>query len=70
MKCKICGIDYHHCTSCDYDMYLSDGYCSHNCYINSDEWKLYSKKIERFYESLNKDQQIELWSLWDNGKII
>ena len=70
MKCKICKEDSHYCTSCDYDKYMMSGYCSKRCYEQSEEWKLFNKKVIKFYESLNKEQQSELWSLWDNGILI
>jgi len=67
MKCKICKKDSHYCTSCDYDKYNFEGYCSKECYEQSDEWKLFSKNAKNFYDSLSKDQKLELWALWDNG---
>lgn len=70
MKCKICNKEYHHCTSCDYDMYLSSGYCSESCYRKSDEWNSFYKKIQTFYDSLHYEQKLLLWNLWDNGIFI
>lgn len=67
MKCKTCAKDFHYCSSCDYDRYNSDGYCSQDCYMESEEWRVYSRNIQDFYDSLSKDQQLELWALWDNG---
>jgi len=67
MKCKTCGREFHYCSSCDYDRYLFEGYCDKTCYEGSDEWKLFSVKVQKFYDSLSKYQQLELWSLWDNG---
>lgn len=70
MKCKICKTckkEYHYCTSCDYDKYNYAGYCSRECYENSEEWNIFSKKVKVFFDSLSKEQKLELWELWDNG---
>ena len=70
MKCKSCDNTFHYCSSCDYDRYNDAGYCSVQCYIKSEEWEIFSKKMKEFYDSLSKDQQLELWCLWDNGIFI
>jgi len=70
MKCKQCGRAYHYCSSCDHDEYYSSGYCERLCYEESDEWKLFSEKVKSFYDSLNKEQKLDLWALWDNGIFI
>lgn len=70
MGCKSCEKDFHYCTSCDYDKYNSAGYCSSTCYMDSEEWKIFAPKVQNFYNSLSEDQQLELWSLWDNGIFI
>jgi len=70
MRCKSCNRTYHHCTSCDYDKYNSAGYCSADCFMDSEEWKTFAPKVQDFYDSLTKDQQLELWCLWDNGIFI
>ena len=70
MKCKSCDREFHYCTSCDYDKYNSAGYCSVECYIKTEEWSIFSKNMQTFYDSLSKDQKLELWSLWDNGIFI
>lgn len=67
MKCKICNREFHYCTSCDYDKYLLEGYCSQECYQNSEEWKTFAPKAQEFYDSLSESQKLEFWTLWDNG---
>lgn len=51
MTCKVCGKKYHCCGSCDYwgEEWLSDGWCSRECYKNSD----------RFHELKTKCDEIE-----------
>ena len=34
---------------------------------NSEEYKLFKKKLIDFWGSLNSMQKSELWCLWDNG---
>lgn len=70
MKCKVCGKEQHYCDSCDYDEYKIEGYCDEKCYKASEEYKTYYNKLVNFWNSLDEDQQSELWSLWDNGILI
>lgn len=70
MICKVCGNKFHYCYSCDYDCYMYDGYCGKRCFEASEEYEIYSNKLQKFYDSLTQDQQLELWSLWDNGILI
>ena len=70
MKCKGCKREVHYCTSCDYDRYNDAGYCSAQCYIKTEEWNIFAKRMQEFYDSLSKDQKLELWCLWDNGIFI
>ncbi len=35
MICKSCGRKSHYCSSCDYDEYMSEGYCDAECLIKS-----------------------------------
>lgn len=67
MNCKVCEKTYHHCSSCYYEAYGSEGYCSRECYEKSEEWKQYAPKFLNFYNSLSIDQRLEFFSLWDNG---
>ncbi len=30
-------------------------------------YRIFEKKLEDFWESLNEEQRSELWCLWDNG---
>jgi hypothetical protein len=67
MICKTCKTKIHYCSSCDYDNYLSLGYCSKDCYEESDTFKLFSNKLESFINSLDDIQKSDFFSLWDNG---
>ena len=67
MICKTCGHKFHYCSSCDYDVYMSEGCCSEECFNKSDEYISWKKKVEGFWSSLNENQKVELWSMWDNG---
>jgi len=50
-------------------LYLKS-YCSNKCFINSDEYKIFIPKLKYFYESLDNEQKLLLWSLWDNGILL
>lgn len=70
MKCKVCGRVNHYCTSCDYDKYLSDGYCDEECFKKGEEHKVFYKELVNFYNSLDEEQKHNLWVLWDNGILV
>lgn len=57
MKCKKCKKVIHYCGS---DRYMSNGYCSQECYELTDEYKELSKRLEDFYNSLSKDQKFDM----------
>lgn len=70
MICKVCGKEQHFCSSCGYDPYKFEDYCDEVCFKSSEEYKTYYKKLKKFWNSLNKEQKLELWALWDNGIFI
>lgn len=39
-------------------------------YEDSEEYKIFKKKLEEFWSSLTGVQQSNLWCLWDNGIFI
>ena len=50
MKCRKCDKEFHYCSSCGHCFPEEIGYCSYNCWENSDEYlfpetesKVYSK---------------------------
>lgn len=67
IKCKECKLDFHYCSNCDYDKYCYEGYCGKECYEKSFEFKTFSNNVKKLWNSLNENQQHELWTLWDNG---
>lgn len=69
MNCKKCNRKYHWCSSCctgGDEFYLSEGYCSEECYESSDEYEnkitilndfifLLSDKQKKVYEFINEE---------------
>lgn len=66
MICKQCKIEFHYCTSCDYDTYCSEGYCTSSCYETSDEYKNNVELLNNFYNSLNDTQKQQIKKLYDD----
>ena len=67
MNCKICNKKFHHCSSCGYDRYQSNGFCSKECFEKTEDYRVCQDNMERLYNSLDDDGKITLWALWDNG---
>ena len=57
MKCKKCGKVFHYCTSCDCIPSCSQGFCSDECWEESNEYKNEKEKFLKFYKSLNSEQK-------------
>jgi hypothetical protein len=52
MKCKKCDKDFHVCPACGDDDYRTRGYCSQNCFEESDDLKNelnYLQEVIKFY---------------------
>ncbi len=64
-KCKNCGADFHYCSSCDLDVYMSSDYCSKICYITKADKKIFylAKKIERLIEYFDEEMTDEFWEI-------
>lgn len=70
MTCKVCKRDLHYCSSCGYDPYMYDDYCSKECWVKSDEYKFYLDKLNNFWNSLSEDQKKNLFDLWGSKILI
>lgn len=57
MQCKSCLQDLHYCGSCDYDFFLSNGYCSLECFKRSKEYANNIGIIRELWSSLDSNQQ-------------
>lgn len=57
MLCKQCNREFHYCCSCDAIPSCNQGFCSDECWENSDEYKNEKEKFIKFYESLNSEQK-------------
>lgn len=58
MKCKECNREKHYCTSCDYDYWLSEGFCNQNCFFDYPENQVLRSKLRNWIKSLNREQLI------------
>jgi len=58
MKCKACGKKVHYCSSCVTDRMFDKGFCSENCYKESEEYKETRKEFEQFYLKITQDQSM------------
>ena len=58
-KCKTCGKEYHHCSSCGYEgeWYSPYDYCSEECATKNIDHIQLKSKIINFIESLSTDDQ-------------
>lgn len=62
-KCVVCGLEYHHCSSCGTNddnwslNYPESSYCSAECYRKSEEYKKHAPLLLRLWESLSEEQQ-------------
>jgi len=58
MNCRVCGKQYHHCSSCGYyEWYNQDEFCSDKCAKQDHLYSTCKKLIEDFVESLNEIQK-------------
>ena len=55
MICKTCGKEKHYCSSCDYDDYLSEGFCNIECYLKSEEVKMEKGQFLNLLDRLDND---------------
>ena len=67
MKCKTCGKECHYCTSCESDIWLYEGYCNQDCYMNSKEFKETNKKFQLFKSLISEEAMNHFWAMWDFG---
>jgi hypothetical protein len=49
---------------------MFEGYCNKDCWEASEGYKMFKKKLEFFWTSLNREQQSELFALWGNDILI
>ena len=54
--CHTCKTKFHHCGGCGCDGYSEKGYCSWECFRDSDERKARIEIITRFLNSLTSEQ--------------
>jgi hypothetical protein len=59
--CKGCGREYHYCSSCDYNEWLSAGYCNAACYLTSGT----GKTVYAFIKTLVDGIPDGLFALFD-----
>lgn len=69
-KCKSCGREYHHCSSCGYDgeWYDPFEYCSEGCAGKGPEHLELKKKIVDFIESISEEQRIVFLDIMESSE--
>lgn len=69
-KCKSCGLEYHHCSSCGYDgeWYDPSEYCSEECAGKGSEHLELKKKIVDFIESISEEQRIVFLDIMESSE--
>jgi len=69
MICKWCGKEVHYCSSCDFDWYMSMGYCSYEC-ATHDTMILKTKiSFDVLVNSLTNEQKVYLATIIDNYEV-
>lgn len=64
MDCKICNTNFHYCTSCGaYNDAMYYGYCSNECYIESDSFKKAASLLDKVRSKLGDE---DLRSILEN----
>ena len=63
MQCKKCGKKYHWCSSCGPDFPNDEGYCSDECFENSEETKNVMYKVDYLLKNMNNKQLVYLYDL-------
>jgi len=67
MKCKICRVNFHYCSSCDWDPLFDEGFCSNKCFEKSEEFKKFQNSLNRLWNSFNDQQKTDFQILWTNN---
>lgn len=64
MNCIKCGKKYHWCSSCGFSFPEDHGYCSNDCFVNSDEYKDVVGRFKLVIDKLgNKELGLLSWLL-------
>lgn len=66
MICKYCGKKNHYCGGCDYDEYMSNGYCNKTCQQSDKPYKEWLSEANDLIKSFTYAQLRTIYEVLDN----
>ena len=66
--CKQCGTRFHSCSSCGLQYQYEHEYCSHQCWLTSEKYRVIHEACQLLNQTLTNEQRAAIRTVLERGE--